>query len=113
MKTRDNFHLYQERVITFAHNTPFCQLLLSMGLGKTISTLTVINDLLDWCEISKPLIIAPRLVAEKTWSDEISEWEHVSHLKISKVIGSSAEKEGTHRRGRYMDNFQRQYRLAR
>lgn len=92
MKDRHNLHPYQERAINFAVDHPFCQLLLSMGLGKTASTLTAINDLLNWCEVFKPLIIAPRLVAEKTWSDEIQEWRHVSHLRISKIIGSPSQR---------------------
>lgn len=92
MRSKEDLHLYQERAIGFAINNPFCQLLLGLGLGKSISTLTVISDLLDWCEISKPLIIAPRLVAEKTWSDEIANWSHVNHLKLSKVIGNPKQR---------------------
>ena len=88
MRSREELHRYQERAIHFAIHNPFALLALSMGLGKSVSTLTVISDLLDWCEVSKPLIVAPRLVAEKTWSDEIIEWHHTSHLKISKVIGN-------------------------
>lgn len=93
MKNKDNFHLYQHRMHQFILNHPFAALWVSMGLGKTITTLTAISDLLDWCEVSKPLIIAPRLVAEKTWSDEIEEWEHVSHLRVSKIIGNAKQRQ--------------------
>lgn len=93
MKTLDNFHIYQHRMHHHILNNDFCALFVEMGLGKTITTLTAINDLLDWCEISKPLIVAPRLVAEKTWSDEITEWQHVNHLRISKIIGNPKQRE--------------------
>lgn len=63
-----------------------------MGLGKSVSTLTVIADLLNWCEVAKPLIVAPRLVAEKTWSDEIVQWEHTKHLKLSKIVGNANQR---------------------
>lgn len=92
MKNLDNFHLYQHRMHRHILNHDFCALFVGMGLGKTVTSLTAISDLLDWCEVSKPLVIAPRLVAEKTWADEIEEWEHLSHLRISKVIGSPSQR---------------------
>jgi SNF2 family DNA or RNA helicase len=92
MRSREDLHTYQERAIAFGLRTPFCQLLLEMGLGKSVSTFVIIDTLLNWCEISKPLIVAPRLVAEKTWSDEIEEWDFLSHLRISKVVGSASKR---------------------
>jgi SNF2 family DNA or RNA helicase len=73
-------------------NHNFAALFVGMSLGKTITSLTATNDLLNWCEVAKPLIVAPRLVAEKTWSDEVIEWNHVSHLKISKIIGTAKQR---------------------
>jgi len=88
MRNREDLHIYQERAINFGLNHPFAAWFIDLGLGKTISGLTVISTLLDWCEVSKPLIIAPRLITEKVWSDEIEQWSHVNHLKISKIIGN-------------------------
>lgn len=63
-------------------------LMLDMGLGKTVITLTAINDLMyDYLEISKVLVIAPLRVADTTWPDECRVWEHLRHLRIVKILG--------------------------
>lgn len=63
-------------------------LMLDMGLGKTVITLTAINDLMyDYLEISKVLVIAPLRVADTTWPDECRVWEHLRHLRIAKILG--------------------------
>jgi len=72
-----------------------------MGLGKTIITLTAINDLIyDHLEISKVLIIAPLRVAQATWTREIEKWEHLKHLRVSKILGTATER----REGLYRDD---------
>lgn len=43
-------------------------------------------------EISKVLVIAPLRVAEDTWSKESEKWDHLRHLKISKILGSQSER---------------------
>lgn len=92
MRSRSDLHLYQERAIGFMLDHPFCYCWLGMGLGKSVSTLTAIDTLQSWCEVSKPLIIAPRLVTEMTWLDEIQEWDFTSHLKLSRIIGTPAQR---------------------
>jgi len=86
-------HVYQKRAIdAIKENTPV-GLFLDMGLGKTVSTLTAINDLkYDYFEINKVLVIAPKKVAEVTWSDEIEKWDHLKHLTISKVLGPAKKR---------------------
>jgi SNF2 family DNA or RNA helicase len=70
-----------------------CGLFLDMGLGKTVSTLTAIDKLIySYLEVSKVLVIAPLKTAQSTWSDEIEKWEHLRHLKLSKVLGSEKER---------------------
>lgn len=64
-------HHYQEIATAMIVNHPYCALLLDMGLGKTVSTLTAIDLLLDRIEIARVLIVAPKRVAEHTWPDEI------------------------------------------
>lgn len=60
-----------------------------MGLGKTVSTLTAINDLMyNRFEIKKVLVIAPLKVADITWEEELLKWDHLNHLRLSKVLGS-------------------------
>lgn len=64
-------------------------LFLDMGLGKTVITLTAINDLrYNRFAVAKVLVIAPKKVAEATWSKEAAKWEHLKMLRISTVLGT-------------------------
>jgi SNF2 family DNA or RNA helicase len=85
-------HNYQQSAEKHAIDVPKCGLVLDMGLGKTVITLTVLDKLLCWMEIKKPLIIAPKLVTEQTWTAERDKWDHLRHLKISRIIGSQQER---------------------
>lgn len=81
-------HPYQAYAIDKIIENDSYGLLLDMGLGKTVSTLTAIDQLMnDRLEVSKVLVIAPKRVAEDTWSREVFKWEHTKHLRISKVLG--------------------------
>lgn len=90
--TRDLLHEYQNRALEFVINTPKCALWISMGLGKTITSLTAASDLLDMFDISKVLIIAPLRVANCVWHKEIENWQHLKHLTYSIVTGSEKER---------------------
>lgn len=69
-------------------------LLLDMGLGKTVSTLMAIESLIyDRLEVKKVLLIAPKKVAESTWSQEASKWAQTRNLRISQVLGSAKDRE--------------------
>lgn len=69
-------------------------LLLDMGLGKTVSTLMAIESLIyDSLEVNKVLLIAPKKVAESTWSQEACKWEQTRNLRISQVLGSAKDRE--------------------
>lgn len=86
-------HEYQKYAQDFIINNSACALLLDMGLGKTVITLTSLWILLfDYFEISKVLVIAPLRVAQDTWSKECEKWDHLKGLKISKVLGSEKER---------------------
>ena len=86
-------HDYQKYAIEYIKNNPIAAVLLDMGLGKTVITLTAINDLLnDSFEVSKILIIAPLRVAKTTWSDEIRKWEHLHFLRYSVAVGTEKER---------------------
>lgn len=70
-----------------------CALLWGMGTGKTVTTLTAIDKLLnDYLEDGPVLVIAPKRVAENTWSKEASKWEHLHHLRVSKVMGTEKQR---------------------
>ena len=63
-----------------------------MGLGKTVSTLTAIQQLMDDAEISRTLVVAPKKVAETTWTTEAEKWEHLKALKVVKVMGTEKQR---------------------
>ncbi|MGX7196745.1 SNF2-related protein [Enterococcus olivae] len=86
-------HEYQEYSKDFILDHPYCALLLDMGLGKTLSSLTAIEELINvFGDVENVLVIAPLSVAEKTWSDEIAKWDHLQHLTFSKVLGSQKQR---------------------
>lgn len=86
-------HIYQDHATDHVMNNPYSGLFLEMGLGKTVATLTAINRLMyDELEIDKVLVIAPKRVAEDTWTTEASKWEHLKHLKLSLVLGTERER---------------------
>lgn len=65
-------------------------LFLEMGLGKTVVTLSAIDELMfNRFEVNRVLVIAPLRVAEDTWVREASKWDHLKHLRISRVLGSA------------------------
>ena len=86
-------HSYQQYAIDFIEKNPVSAVLLEMGLGKTVITLTAVQNLMyDRFEIRKVLIIAPLRVAKNTWSAEIEKWEHLKHLTYSVVVGTAEER---------------------
>lgn len=88
-----NLHEYQRRAVKHIIEHPYSALLLDMGLGKSISTLTAIKKLIDeYLEVTKVLIIAPKRVAESTWSDEINKWDHLKGLTVSKILGTERQR---------------------
>ena len=86
-------HDYQKYATEFIESHPIAAVILQMGLGKTVCTLTAIAHLMyDTFEVSKVLIVAPLRVAKVTWSDEIDKWDHLSHLTYSVAVGSEKER---------------------
>lgn len=87
-------HPYQQEAITRILDNTHYGLLLDMGLGKTIITLTAINELIyDRLLVKKVLVIAPLRVAQSTWQDEASKFGHLQSLRFSAVLGTAAQRE--------------------
>lgn len=86
-------HNYQDYCIGRIITDPAIGLFLDMGLGKTSITLMAIKKLKYeyWC-VRKVLIIAPKKVAESTWSREAAKWKQLSDLRFSFVLGSAAQR---------------------
>ncbi|HFU6836235.1 TPA: SNF2-related protein [Streptococcus agalactiae] len=86
-------HDYQEVTKDFIIRTPYAAVILDMGMGKTATTLSAINELMfDRYEVSKVLVIAPLRVANTVWSDEIEQWEELKHLRYSKIVGTPKQR---------------------
>ena len=86
-------HDYQQYAIDFIESHKTAAVLLDMGLGKTVITLTALNELLfDHFEISRVLVIAPLRVARNTWPQEIGKWEHLNHIRYSVAVGTEKER---------------------
>lgn len=86
-------HAYQQHCINKVVEIAKLGLFLDMGLGKTVTTLTAIRQLkYDRFEVRKVLVIAPKKVAEGTWTREKDKWEHTRILRVSPVLGNQAKR---------------------
>lgn len=86
-------HNYQAYAIDYIETHPVAAVLLDMGLGKTVISLTAIADLLfDSFEAHRVLVVAPLRVARDTWPAEISKWEHLKNLTYAVAVGTVKER---------------------
>lgn len=86
-------HAYQEHCINKIFEIKKLGLFLDMGLGKTVTTLTAIRELkYSRFLVCKVLVIAPKKVAEGTWTREKDKWDHTKILRVSPVLGSVAKR---------------------
>jgi hypothetical protein len=88
---RADLFSYQNHAVEFIKAHPNCALWVDMGLGKTVSTLTGFTDLQRDFEAKRMLVIAPKRVARRVWSDEVTEWKHLNHLSVSRIVGDADE----------------------
>lgn len=86
-------HNYQAYCIQRVVEDPAIGLFLRPGLGKTVITLSAVNILkyFRW-QVAKALVVAPKKVAEATWSKEAAKWDHLQHLRVSTVLGSASKR---------------------
>lgn len=86
-------HEYQSYCFNRIIDTKKVGLYIDMGLGKTVTTLSAVKDLkYNRLLVRKILVIAPKKVAESTWSKEKDKWDHTKMLRVSKVLGSTAKR---------------------
>ena len=86
-------HEYQKYCIEYIKTHNVSALFLDMGLGKTVTTLTALRDMmLDDVSVSKVLVIAPLRVARDTWPAEVEKWDHLSDLDVSVIVGTAKER---------------------
>ncbi|MCI5871836.1 MAG: SNF2-related protein, partial [Streptococcus sp.] len=86
-------HNYQVVAKDFIISHPNAAVILDMGMGKTATTLSAVNELMfDRFEVAKVLVIAPLRVANTVWSDEIEQWAELRHLRYSKIVGTPKQR---------------------
>ena len=83
---------YQKTAMRWIIDHPRCALFLDMGLGKTVSTLTALQQLMDDCEVGKALVVAPKKVAETTWTTEAEKWDHLKNMRVARVMGTEKQR---------------------
>lgn len=89
---KNDLHGYQEYSVNFIIEHPVAAVLLDCGLGKTVTSLTAINDLMfDYFDIHRVLVICPLRVGN-VWANEIQHWEHLHLLRYSVAVGSESER---------------------
>jgi SNF2 family DNA or RNA helicase len=88
-----NLHNYQKHCVQHVIDNNKAGLFLEMGLGKTVTMLTAVNKLIyEYLDVEKVLIIAPKRIVESVWVSEIAKWDHLKHLKSSRVIGNREQR---------------------
>lgn len=83
---------YQKFCIDKIIDTPRLGLFLDMGLGKSAITLSAVAELMDRFEVGRVLVVAPKTVAQSTWSGEAAKWEQFSDLRVSVILGTAAQR---------------------
>ena len=88
MRTLSDLHAYQKKAVNFQCSLPETALWVSMGLGKTVITLTSIQHLLTTGYLKAVLIVAPIRVCRLVWRQEALKWQHTENMKFSMLVGT-------------------------
>lgn len=92
LRPRTALRRFQNAAVEFGHQTPRCAYFMQMGLGKTITTLTLLRDLFDQFEIYRVLIVGPLRVIRQSWPAEIAAWEHTRDMSYTVIDANSVKK---------------------
>jgi SNF2-related domain len=85
-------HEYQQIMIDFGLSTPRSAWFAGMGVGKTVSALTLADTLIMTGTTDPILVLGPKRVAQETWPTEVQKWDHLNHLHVIPVIGTPAQR---------------------
>ena len=88
-----DFHGYQFKAVDHGLAHPQASFWIDMGLGKTVSALTVMQQRMDALQIYGTLVLAPLRVCQTVWRQEANKWSHTGHLKFSLVHGTPDTRE--------------------
>lgn len=86
-------HPYQEEAMAHLYKVRRSALWMPMGGGKTVTTLTALDNLSMVEDVFPALVLAPLRVARSTWPEEVKKWPHLSHLRVSVVTGTPKQRE--------------------
>jgi SNF2 family DNA or RNA helicase len=78
--------------VNFLENRMAAGLWADVGTGKTVLFLTVFQRLRASFQANRALVVGPRLVAERVWHTEVEEWAHLRGLRVSRIIGTAAQR---------------------
>lgn len=82
----------QRRAISWTKNHETGILWADVGTGKTVSLLTVLLWLINGFDARRVLVVGPRLVVERVWSEQVAEWTHLRGLKVVRVVGTAKQR---------------------
>lgn len=85
-------HDYQQIALDFMAEHNKALLILDMGLGKTVTTLTHLRKMMKKGRIKRPLIIAPKIVSENTWATELAKWVHLRRVRYIEIDSKDTKK---------------------
>lgn len=86
-------HAYQADIMEWIYFNKRCAVWASMGSGKTVSTLTALDNLSLIEDVFPALVLAPLRVARSTWPEEVAKWPHLKHLRVSVITGTPKQRE--------------------
>lgn len=93
MKHPNQRHNYQLRGQRHIVENTHAALFKEMGLGKTVTTLSAIDELIfDEMAIDTALVVAPKKVIQFVWEQEAAEWSHLQHLTFSRIHGTPKQR---------------------
>ena len=94
MRPKSDLRVYQQRVVSYLYERDEAFAILKIGAGKTASTLTAIDEMINDQVIRHGLILAPKRVATLTWPDEIGKWQHLAGMEYAVLDGTPARRAG-------------------
>lgn len=92
MLSPENLHSYQRFGVQHILKNEAAGLFLDMGLGKTVTTLTAIRELIYSLEVDRVLVVGPKRVVESVWMQEALKWQHTAGLTFSLIAGDAKKR---------------------
>lgn len=93
MLKRSDLYDYQETMVQHLLDHTGAALFAEMGTGKSITTLTAMDELQNnQLAVKRWLVVSTKKIAESVWKQEAALWEHTRHLQFSLILGTEAQR---------------------